>query len=205
MAFVCLVVLGDAYVDPEFGTGALKVTPSHDPNDYAIGKRHDLQFINIFNKDATINGAGGAYAGLDRYVCRAKIWRDLQLAGQAIEEKVHSMRVPRSQRGGEPIEFMVSDQWFVRTEKMAQQALELSRSKALRIEPARFEPVWEDWLTNIKDWCVSRQLWWGHRIPVYYVENSPSEFIVVMPVFLLIICLLLYLPNCRWCPGPVSG
>lgn len=172
-------VIADEYVDKEFGTGALKITPAHDPNDYEIGKRFNLPSISIMNKDASINSHGGArYEGLDRFVCRDRIWQDMEAAGLTIKVEPHMQRVPRSQRGGEVIEPMVSGQWFVRMENMGKRALDAVRNKDIVIIPDRFEKVWYNWLENIHDWCVSRQLWWGHRIPVYYVDGSSTEYVV---------------------------
>lgn len=165
-------VIADEYVDREFGTGALKVTPAHDVNDYEIGKRHSLPLISVMNKDASINELGGArYQGLDRFVCREKIWADMAQAGLVLEKKPHLQRVPRSQRGGEVIEPLVSKQWFVRMDGMAKKAAQAVTDGDMKILPERFEKVWFNWLTNIHDWCVSRQLWWGHRIPVYYLSE----------------------------------
>jgi len=172
-------VIADEVVERDFGTGALKITPAHDPNDYETGKRHNLPLINIMNRDASINAAGGErYTGLDRFECRKKIWEDLTAAGLAIKAESHVQRVPRSQRGGEVIEPLVSAQWFVRTEGMAKRALDVVHSGQMKILPERFEKVWDGWLENIRDWCVSRQLWWGHRIPVYYVDGSTTEYVV---------------------------
>ena len=164
-------VIADDYVDREFGTGALKITPAHDPHDYEIGARHNLGTINILNKDATINEEGGPYEGLDRFDCRKKLWADMDAAGLVIKEEPYKLKVPRSQRGGEIIEPMVSTQWFVAIKDMAQAALEAVKDGRIEIIPERFKKVYYNWMENIQDWCISRQLWWGHRIPVWYCED----------------------------------
>ncbi len=170
-------VIADDYVDRAFGTGALKITPAHDPNDYAIGQRYNLEMINILTEDARINAAGGPYAGLDRYDCRAKLWEDMRAAGLVIKEDPYMLNVPRSQRGGEIIEPMISTQWFVRIQPLAEAALEAVRDGRIQIIPERFTKVYYNWLENIEDWCISRQLWWGHRIPVWYCEDCGAMIV----------------------------
>ncbi len=164
-------VIADPRVDRLFGTGALKITPGHDPTDYQIGLDHGLPVINVLNPDATMNDNAGPYAGLDRYDCRTRLWADMEAAGLSLKTEPYLMQVPRSQRGGEVIEPMVSTQWFVRMKPLAEPALEAVRSGRIRIIPDRFAKVYSNWLENIRDWCISRQLWWGHRIPAWYCQD----------------------------------
>jgi valyl-tRNA synthetase len=165
-------IIADEYVDREVGTGALKVTPGHDPNDYEIGQRHSLPIISAMNKDATMNAKAGPYAGLDRFECRKQIWADMETAGMTIkvEDIIHA--VPRSQRGGEIVEPMISTQWFLKIQPLADKALAAVRNGDIKIVPERFEKVYYHWLENIEDWCISRQLWWGHRIPAWHGPNG---------------------------------
>jgi len=164
-------VIADAYVDREFGTGALKITPGHDPNDYTIGQRHGLEVISMLDETARVNHNGGPYTGMDRFECRKKLWEDMRAAGLVIKEEPYTLNVPRSQRGGEIVEPMVSTQWFVRIQPLADAALEAVRDGRIRIVPDRFTKVYYNWLENIQDWCISRQLWWGHRVPVWYCAD----------------------------------
>ncbi|MCS6908138.1 MAG: valine--tRNA ligase, partial [Anaerolineales bacterium] len=164
-------VIGDTYVDREFGTGALKITPGHDPNDYEIGLRHGLEIISVLDEAARINEHGGPYAGQDRFEARKNIWRDMQALGLAIKEEPYLMSIPRSQRGNEIIEPMISTQWFVKIQPLAEAALKVVQEGRIRIIPERFTKIYINWLENIEDWCISRQLWWGHRIPVWYCAD----------------------------------
>lgn len=164
-------VIADEYVDREFGTGALKITPGHDPNDYEIGLRHGLEVISVLDESAKINQNGGPYCGQDRFEARRNLWQDMKSAGLTIREEPYPMSIPRSQRGGEIIEPMISTQWFVRIKPLAEAALKAVQDGRIRIIPERFTKIYYNWLENIQDWCISRQLWWGHRIPVWYCQD----------------------------------
>lgn len=161
-------VIADEYVDREFGTGALKITPGHDPNDYELGKRHDLAIISVLDEDAVVNENGGPYQGLDRFAAREKMWADMQAQELTLKIESHMQRVPRAQRGGEIVEPMISTQWFVEMEPLAKEALEVVEKGEIEIVPDYFLKVYRNWMENIEDWCISRQLWWGHRIPIWY-------------------------------------
>lgn len=165
-------IIADEYADPEFGTGAVKITPAHDPNDYLVGQRHHLPMINIMNADATLNAEAGPYAGLDRFEARRRLIDDLEREELLVEVRPHRMSVGISQRGGEVVEPLLSEQWFVRAKPLADLALAAVREGRTRIVPERFEKVFFHWLENIQDWCISRQLWWGHRIPVWYTPEG---------------------------------
>jgi valyl-tRNA synthetase len=172
-------IIADEYADPQFGTGAVKITPAHDPNDYQVGLRQKLPMINIMNKDATLNAEAGPYAGLDRFDARKALLADLEKEGLLVETRPHTMSVGISQRGGEIVEPLLSEQWFVRMQPLAEKALAAVREGRTRIVPERFEKVYFHWLENIQDWCISRQLWWGHRIPVWY--TSDGQMVVPSP------------------------
>ncbi|KAI8540909.1 hypothetical protein RHMOL_Rhmol08G0022100 [Rhododendron molle] len=168
-------IISDKYVDKDFGTGVLKISPGHDHNDYLLARKLGLPILNVMNKDGTLNEVAGLYCGLDRFEARKKLWTDLEETGLAAKKEPHTLRVPRSQRGGEIIEPLVSKQWFVTMEPLAEKALKVVESGELTIMPERFEKIYNHWLLNIKDWCISRQLWWGHRIPVWYIEGKDCE------------------------------
>lgn len=165
-------VIADEYVSMEFGTGALKITPGHDPNDYDIAHRHGLSIISMLDKEAKVNEHGGTYQGLDRFVARKQLWADMKEAGLVIKEEPYRTTIPRSQRGGEIVEPMISEQWFVKIESLAQAGLDAVKDGRIKIVPERFQKTYYNWLENIKDWCISRQLWWGHRIPVWYCPDG---------------------------------
>ncbi len=167
-----LRVIRDEFVDPEFGTGIVKITPAHDPNDFAAGQKHGLEIINIFDEEARVNDNGGAYAGLDRFEARKKIVAELEAQGliEKIEDYVNN--VGKSQRSGLIVEPRVSTQWFVKTKPLAAPSIEAAESGRMRIMPEQWRRNYFEWMHNIRDWCVSRQLWWGHRIPAWYAEDG---------------------------------
>ncbi|MEJ2634290.1 MAG: valine--tRNA ligase [Calditrichia bacterium] len=165
-------IVPDRQVDPEFGTGAVKVTPAHDPNDFEIGKRHNLRSINILNNDATLNERAGAYAGMDRFAARKKVVADLEAQGLLLKIEEHHHSVGHCHRCDTVIEPLLSEQWFVKMKELAKPAIEVVNDGRLKIHPAeRWLKTYINWLENIRDWCISRQLWWGHRIPVYYCQE----------------------------------
>ena len=168
-------VIADEYVMREFGTGALKITPGHDPNDYEIGMRHNLPVLSMLDREAKVTKVGGPYEGMDRFDCRKKLWADMKEAGLVVKEEPYTLTIPRSQRGGEVVEPMISTQWFVEIAPLAEKALATVKDGDIRIVPERFEKVYYNWLENIKDWCISRQLWWGHRIPVWYCADCNEQ------------------------------
>jgi valyl-tRNA synthetase len=171
-------VIADDVVDPAFGTGAVKITPAHDPEDHATGKRHGLPAPTVLADDATVTGTGTAYDGLDRYEARRRIVAALTEHGDLADSRPHEMIIGRCQRSDDVLEPRLKTQWFIRTEPLAARALDATRSGRTRILPERFEKTWEHWLTNIRDWNVSRQLWWGHRIPAWY---CPDGHVTVSP------------------------
>lgn len=164
-------VIADEYVDMEFGTGCVKITPAHDPNDFEVGKRHNLEEINILNDDATINEKGGKYAGMDRYEARKAMVADLEKEGLLVKVVPHTHNVGTHDRCKTTVEPMIKPQWFVRMKEMGQAALDLIKTDELEFVPEQFDKTYIHWLENIRDWCISRQLWWGHRIPAWYCDD----------------------------------
>ena len=164
-------VIADSYVDKEFGPGCVKITPAHDPNDFEVGKRHNLPEINIMNDDATINELGGKYAGMDRYEARKAMVADLDALGLLVKVVPHTHSVGTHDRCKTTVEPMIKPQWFVKMQEMAKPAIEALKKNELNFVPDRFDKIYLHWLENIRDWCISRQLWWGHRIPAYYCDE----------------------------------
>ena len=164
-------IVADYYVDKEFGTGAVKITPAHDPNDFEVGKRHNLEEINIMNDDATINEKGGKYAGMDRYEARKAIVKDLEEQGYLVKVVPHTHAVGTHDRCGTTVEPLIKQQWFVKMDELAKPAIAALEKGELKFVPERFNKIYLHWLENIKDWCISRQIWWGHRIPAYYCDE----------------------------------
>ena len=170
-------IIADAYVDKEFGTGAVKITPAHDPNDFEVGKRHNLPEINVLNDDASINAEGGKYEGMDRYEARKAIVEDLEAQGYLVKIEDHEHNVGTHDRCKTTVEPMIKPQWFVRMEELAKPAIKAIETGDLTFVPERFNKTYLHWLENIRDWCISRQLWWGHRIPAYYCDDC-GEIVV---------------------------
>ena len=172
-----LPIVADEYVDKEFGTGAVKMTPAHDPNDFEVGKRHQLEEINVMNDDATMNELAGKYAGMDRYECRKALVADLDEAGYLIKVEKHDHAVGTCYRCHTTVEPRLSLQWFVKMDELAKPAIDILKKGELKFVPDKFDKTYLQWLENIRDWCVSRQLWWGHQIPAYYCQDC-GEIIV---------------------------
>ena len=166
-----LPIVADDYVDKEFGSGAVKMTPAHDPNDFGVGERHNLEQINVMNEDGTMNELAGKYQGMDRYECRKQLMKDLDEAGYVIAIKDHPHSVGTCYRCHTVIEPRLSEQWFVKMDELAKPAIDILKSKELQFVPERYDKTYLQWLENIRDWCISRQLWWGHQIPAYYCQE----------------------------------
>jgi valyl-tRNA synthetase len=167
-------VIADADVDRSFGTGALKVTPAHDPTDFVLGERHKLEKLNVMNEDATINENGGPYAGLPRFTARDRIVEDLQKEGLLVKVEDHVHQVGHCSKTGDVIEPYLSLQWFVRMKPLAEKAIAATRSGRVRFHPERWTSFYLQWLENVRDWCISRQLWWGHQIPIWYAPDGTT-------------------------------
>ncbi|MDU4862199.1 MAG: valine--tRNA ligase [Terrisporobacter othiniensis] len=172
-----LPIVADDYVDKDFGSGAVKMTPAHDPNDFGVGQRHNLEEINVMNEDGTMNELAGKYQGMDRYECRKQLMKDLEEAGYVIAVKDHPHAVGTCYRCHTIIEPRLSEQWFVKMDELAKPAIDILKSKELEFVPERYDKTYLQWLENIRDWCISRQLWWGHQIPAYYCQEC-GEVIV---------------------------
>ena len=172
-----LRVIEDSFVDPEFGTGVIKVTPAHDPNDFKMGKRHDLDSVNILNEDGTLNKNAGPYAGLDRFKAREAVVAHLKEQDLLVKVEDHTHSVGHCYRCGTIVEPYLSTQWFVKIGPLAEKALDAVKSKKIKIHPAKWDKTYYHWMENIRDWCISRQLWWGHRIPAYHCTEC-GEVIV---------------------------
>ena len=172
-----LPIVADDYVDKDFGSGAVKMTPAHDPNDFGVGERHNLEQINVMNEDGTMNELAGKYQGMDRYECRKQLMQDLEEAGYVIAIKDHPHSVGTCYRCHTVIEPRLSEQWFVKMDELAKPAIDILKSKELQFVPERYDKTYLQWLENIRDWCISRQLWWGHQIPAYYCKEC-GEVIV---------------------------
>lgn len=171
-----LKVIRDDFVDPEFGTGAVKVTPAHDPNDFEMGLRHGLEPVNVMNGDGTMNAAAGPYEGMDRFECRRKILADLEKAGQIEKIEDHQNAVGHCYRCDTVVEPRLSPQWFVKMKPLAQRAVEVVNDGRVEFVPGRWKKVYLEWMENIRDWCISRQIWWGHRIPVFYCDACGEQW-----------------------------
>ena len=170
-------VIADEYVDKEFGTGCVKITPAHDPNDFEVGLRHNLEQIKVMNDDATMNSYAGKYEGMDRYECRKEMIKDLEEMGLLLKIEDHTHNVGECYRCGTTVEPIISKQWFVKMEPLAKPAIDAVKNDETEFIPEHFEKIYFHWLENIRDWCISRQLWWGHRIPAFYCDDC-NEMVV---------------------------
>ena len=170
-------VIADSYVDKDFGTGCVKITPAHDPNDFEVGKRHDLEEVVVINDDATMNALSGKYVGMDRYECRKALIADLEEMGLLVKVVPHTHNVGTHDRCGTTVEPMIKQQWFVKMDEMIKPAVEAVKNGEISLLPKRMDKIYFNWTDNIRDWCISRQLWWGHRIPAYYCPHC-GEMVV---------------------------
>jgi len=165
-------IIADEHADPELGSGAVKITPAHDFNDFEVGQRHSLDLVNVLNPDGTMSAKAGVYAGLDRFKARKKVLADLEAQGFLRQTEMKNISVPRCYRSGDVVEPYMSDQWFVKMKPLAEPAIEAVRSGKIRFHPKHWEETYFHWMENIRDWCISRQIWWGHRIPAWYCEKD---------------------------------
>ncbi len=188
-----LPIFADRHVDPKFGTGAVKVTPAHDPDDFQMGQEHDLEFISVIDTHGKMTEAAGRYAGMDRHECRKKVVSDLESAGYLAKTEPYKLSVGHCQRCDEIVEPLISEQWFVKMKPLAGPALDIVRDGTVKFVPERFQKIYINWMENVRDWCISRQLWWGHRIPAWYCQDC-GEVIVSREV-----------PDaCPRCKGPLK-
>ena len=170
-------VIADEYVDKEFGTGCVKITPAHDPNDFEVGERHNLEQIKVMNDDATMNHYAGKYEGMDRYECRKAMIKDLEEQGLLVKVEDHTHNVGQCYRCGTTVEPIISKQWFVKMKPLAKPAIEAVKNGDTSFIPERFSKIYMNWMENVFDWCISRQLWWGHRIPAYYCDDCGKTIV----------------------------
>ncbi len=171
-------IVGDEYVEKDFGSGAVKITPAHDPNDFEVGNRHNLERVLVMNEDGTMNAKAGKYEGMDRFECRKQIVKDLQEAGVLFKIEEHIHQVGHSERSGAVVEPYLSTQWFVKMGPLAEEAVKLQETEGkVQFVPERFEKTYLNWMDNIHDWCISRQLWWGHRIPAWYHKETGEVYV----------------------------
>ncbi len=188
-----LPIIADSYVDPAFGTGAVKMTPAHDPNDFEIGHRHNLEFVTVIDTYGKMTDEAGPYAGLDRYECRKRIVKDLEDGSYLVKVEPYKMPLGHCHRCNTAVEPLISKQWFVRMQPLAEPALKAVREGKVTFVPDRFTRVYENWMENIRDWCISRQLWWGHRIPAWYCQDCGKMMVTREAP-----------PDCPDCGGPVK-
>jgi valyl-tRNA synthetase len=164
-------IVADAYVDPKFGTGAVKITPAHDPNDYELGQRHNLPNLTVIDEDGKMAKEAGAYAGMERFACRKKVLEDMEAQGRLVKVEDLNHAVGHCSRCSTVVEPLLSKQWYVRMEPLARPAIAAVKEGRIQFVPDRFAKLYLNWVENVHDWCISRQLWWGHRIPVWYCKD----------------------------------